>query len=198
MSIQSSINQTLSIASVLGSVNPVLKKKAELRSLNKQKANLIKARDTAGYQNAELALDYQSDIADVSKQLFEIDPSDKTLAEYKKEYGATEEASMKRATVVEADPEEIAAERWEKEQKENEINWYLDQYRQASKSAQQSLEVKQNEKRSTRRNFLDYLKEEPTSLGLSVGQLGKSAQKYIAGQYDKKERKEIMDRKDEK
>lgn len=198
MSIQSSINQTLSIASVLGSVNPVLKKRAEFRSLNKQKENLIKARDTAGYKNADLALDYQADIADVSKQLFEMDPSEKTLAEYKKEYNATEEASMKRATAVEADPEEIAAERWATEQKENEVNWYLDQYRQAEKNAQQSLAVKQNEKRSTRRNFLEYLKEEPTSLGLSVGQLGKSAQKYIADQYNKKERKEIMDRKDEK
>ena len=66
----------------------------------------------------------------------------------------------------------------------------------AESTATDSLTTAQEEKRKTRRNFLNYMKDEPTSLGVSFGQLDKKLQKEIAKKYSSSERKRIMDRKD--
>ena len=66
----------------------------------------------------------------------------------------------------------------------------------AAESAESELKAKQEEKRSSRRNFLDYMKDEPTSFGGTVGELKPEWRKAVLSAYNKKERKEIMDRKD--
>lgn len=62
--------------------------------------------------------------------------------------------------------------------------------------ATESLKTNQESKRNSRRNFLDYMKNEPTSLGSKFGDLDPKLQKQIAAQYTKSQRKTIMDRKD--
>ena len=66
----------------------------------------------------------------------------------------------------------------------------------AETTATESLTTAQEGKRKTRRNFLDYMRDEPTSLGVTFGQLDRKLQREIAGTYSKSERKRIMDRKD--
>lgn len=52
-------------------------------------------------------------------------------------------------------------------------------------------------KKTQRRNFRTYLAQQPTSLGGTVGDLPKEAQKQIASQYTRSQRKAMMDRMDE-
>lgn len=57
--------------------------------------------------------------------------------------------------------------------------------------------IKQQEaKKTQRRNFMSYLAQQSTSLGGTVGELPKPIQKQIASQYNKKQRKTMMDRMD--
>jgi hypothetical protein len=65
-----------------------------------------------------------------------------------------------------------------------------------SAKAQEALRLEQERKRKTRRNFLQYMKDEPTNLGIKFGQLPLSSQKELAKEYTKGQRKAIMDRKD--
>lgn len=76
------------------------------------------------------------------------------------------------------------------------------------KETMDSLEERQNQamarmkkqaqaKKTQRRNFMTYLAQQPTSLGGTVGELPKEAQKQIASQYTKSQRKTMMDRMDE-
>lgn len=80
------------------------------------------------------------------------------------------------------------------------------------KETMASLEERQNQamsrvqeqaeaKKTQRRNFMEYLKKQPVSLGGNssgtVGDLPKPLQKQIASQYTKSQRKTMMDRMDE-
>lgn len=62
--------------------------------------------------------------------------------------------------------------------------------------AKKALKTKQAEKRNTRRNFSDYMKDTPTSFGVSLGELAPNLQKSILKEYNSSERKKIMDRED--
>ena len=52
-------------------------------------------------------------------------------------------------------------------------------------------------KKTQRRNFMDYIAKQPTSLGGTVGDLPKPLQKQVASQYTKSQRRTMMDRMDE-
>ena len=76
------------------------------------------------------------------------------------------------------------------------------------KETMDSLEERQNQamarmreqaqaKKTQRRNFMNYLAQQPTSLGGTVGDLPKSLQKQVASQYTRSQRKTMMDRMDE-
>ena len=54
----------------------------------------------------------------------------------------------------------------------------------------------QEAKKTQKRNFMDYLSQQSTSLGGTVGELPKPLQKQIASQYTKSQRKTMMDRMD--
>lgn len=62
--------------------------------------------------------------------------------------------------------------------------------------AQKQMKQQQEAKKTQRRNFMDYLSKQTTSLGGTVGDLPKDAQKQIASQYSKSQRKTMMDRMD--
>lgn len=62
----------------------------------------------------------------------------------------------------------------------------------AAQSAANAIEAKKVQKR----NFSEYLKKQPTSLGGTVGDLPPAMQKQIASQYTKSQRRTLMDRMD--
>lgn len=192
MSIQSNINQGLSLAALLATQNPSLqeiaKKRSEIASLNKQEKAINAAIESTGKDIAAKE-PYGEQLTEVKKRQFELDPTAESFKAYK-------ETTPTRVATFEADPEEIARERYESELKQQEVNQYLQMYRNAETKAQETLKTKQEEKRKTRRNFLDYMKNEPTSLGGTFGELDPTLQKKIASQYSRAERKKIMDRKD--
>ena len=63
-------------------------------------------------------------------------------------------------------------------------------------TAMNRMRRQQEAKKTQRRNFMSYLAQQSTSLGGTVGELPKFIQKQIASQYDKKQRKTMMDRMD--
>lgn len=196
MSIQSNINQMSSVALLLATNNPTIRaavdKREKMSKLAKQKEVLTRARDIMGESGRpEQAQGYQDEIAAVSKAAFETDPTKATAEKYLAERYYSTEGLKERAK-----PEEIAQEMYRKELREEEIQSLLNQYREAGRKAQEHLAVKQEEKRNTRRNFLDYIKNEPTSFGGSVGELDPKIQKQIKAAYSKSERQRIMNRKD--
>ena len=62
--------------------------------------------------------------------------------------------------------------------------------------AQNQMKQQQEAKRTQRRNFMDYLAKQSSSLGGTIGELPESTQKQIASQYSKSQRKTMMDRMD--
>lgn len=67
---------------------------------------------------------------------------------------------------------------------------------EAAKRAKKSSQDEVTQKQKQRRNFAEYLAKQPTSLGGTVGDLPKTAQKQIAAQYTKSQRKSLMDKMD--
>lgn len=62
--------------------------------------------------------------------------------------------------------------------------------------AQKQMKQQQEAKKTQRRNFMDYLKKQPTSFGGTIGDLPEHVQKQLASQYSKSQRKAMMDRMD--
>ena len=62
--------------------------------------------------------------------------------------------------------------------------------------AQKQMKQQQEAKKTQRRNFMDYLAQQPTGLGGTIGELPEDLQKQIASQYSKSQRKTMMDRMD--
>ena len=67
---------------------------------------------------------------------------------------------------------------------------------QKQKVATKKVEEVKQAKKTQRRNFMDYLKKQETSLGGTVGELPPAIQKQIASTYTKSQRKTMMDRMD--
>lgn len=58
------------------------------------------------------------------------------------------------------------------------------------------IKEKKAAQQKQRRNFMTYLKKQPTSLGVSVGELPEKMQKQIASSYSTAQRKKLMDEMD--
>lgn len=184
MSIQANINQGLSLASLLITQNPSLKASAEknttIKNLEKraeQENKQYQAMKAGLRVPGRTSIETLEDIASfgesavkTSKELFELDPTAQRYQSLKETQGMVKEAS------------ELA-----------EMGRKLETAKQAAK---QALQAKQSETRNARRNFIDYMQDESTSLGYSFGELDPKLQQAIAKQYTSKERKSIMDRKD--
>ena len=66
----------------------------------------------------------------------------------------------------------------------------------AQQQAMGRMNRQKEAKKALRRNFTTYLSQQPTSLGGTVGDLPMSLQEQIASQYNKSQRKAMMDRMD--
>lgn len=84
-----------------------------------------------------------------------------------------------------AKKDEEIAEEPAKEQKKAEKRALADEMTRAAVLDQQQ---------SRERNFLDYMKDQPTNLGIKFGELPKSAQKELAKAYTPSERQKIMNK----
>lgn len=212
MSFQASINQALSVAAMLTGMNPNLRAAAEHRQkvskLSKQAETMEEAFKTYAEQGQAIPQALHDEYASIKNELFKISPSEETLKDYKEaRVGTTEHMKETSRDAVLEDPEVIAQEIFEARQREKEINDLVAQYEAAAAKpaspaeaaatkAQEATQAAQNERRSGRRKFSDYLASEPTSLGGKVGDLPKEMQQEIAKQYTKSQRKALMDRKD--
>lgn len=67
---------------------------------------------------------------------------------------------------------------------------------QRQEAARKRVKQAQEAKKKQRRNFMDYLSKQETSLGGTVGDLPVSMQKQIAKTYTKSQRRTMMDRMD--
>ena len=180
MSIQSNVNQMISIAGLLLNTNPQVKAAVEKReaakAFNREK-ELIKT-DYEEYQK------YLGDVVTADENLAKVEEGRAAVAELgKKGYKET------------GDPDFL--NEYKKWKGGEYLSERMARKKAMSETAISETEMKQEEKRKTRRNFLDYIASEPTSLGGTVGELDPKLQKAIAKNYSKSERKKIMDRKDE-
>lgn len=70
------------------------------------------------------------------------------------------------------------------------------QERLRMQKAMKKVANKQDAKQKQKRNFMSYLKEQPTNLGGTVGELPLNIQKQLAKQYSASQRKKLMDTMD--
>ena len=217
MSIQSTINQGLSVAALLIGQNPEVqaaaKKRSHLSELEKKEGVLReqyrqasgKSRPTEEGDPEELQLDtfetlvdmpdleeverISTDLSDIAQERFEIDPSRQT---YQTALGArygTHEG-------LEQETERVSAFRRNVEERKSR----MEENQRRELEAQEATAAAQESRRKARRVFTEYLADEPVSIGGqefgTFGSLPRSLQREAAKSYSKRERREIMDRKD--
>lgn len=207
-SMQSDINQALGTLGVLATFSPQLQEhaenmvkkrkiKKEEKALNEQTAA---ATSTGKPLNPQVEEDIENRTRDLAKRKFELKPTEETYREYAKTL----------PTKIKEDPEILHEERMEgipdearraaeydyafKQAYNNELA-NLDKQQQAMTrmSRQKEAKVKQT------RYWKDYLAKMPYTVGTlsgKVGDLSPEAQKQIASNYTKSQRKTIMDRMD--
>ena len=185
---QQSVNQALSTAGALAGLSGIPQKKAaEKAEIEKEKSKQealeekekvlseqahIAAR--AKYVNNPGSIQYKiyKDItrerAEMARQQFERNPSNKTYYKY----------SALRTMAYESPFRTL----------------HDDENKQAL--AMDRMIKQQDAKRTQKRNFMSYLAQQSTSLGGTVGDLPMQLQEQIASQYSKSQRKTMMDRMD--
>ena len=136
--IQSSVNQMISLAGLLASQSPSIRARSEKRAAIKNLSAREKAvsevmQVAAESADSELAQEYATDLAEIKKQQFEVDPSTESFLGYRGAQYATKEGEKERSTILPDDPEEIAEEQVKKEGKEEkrrqEVEYYKELYR---------------------------------------------------------------------
>lgn len=204
-SIQGDINQALGTVGVLATFSPQLKehaeKMSEKRNLNNRQkaidAQIAAATSSGKALRPEVEEAIEKESKDIAKRRFELEPSAETYSEYAKQLPRK----------IKEDPEDIHRERMagipdEARRAAEYDHAYKEAYNQEfsrlDKMSQAMNRVgRQSEaKKTQRRNFMDYLKQQSLSLGGTVGDLPMSFQKQIASTYTKSQRKTIMDRMD--
>lgn len=118
MSIQSNINQMLSVASVALQMNPTLKAKAKeretMRNLERQEKVASKASELVPETDVDLASSVATDQADLAERRFKLDPTKETYE------AASQKRSVAQARLDAA--RKAAQERLEAEQNERRQN----------------------------------------------------------------------------
>ena len=198
---QQSVNQTLGIAGAFAGLSGVPQRAAEKRNIKKQQAVLDKQVEaaTAGGKpiKPEIEAELNQKQLELSKRKFETNPSEKTYQEYVNQI----------PTTVKEDPEMLHEERMESIPDIARRNAeYSYAYQQAYRREMSNLEMqeqamaRQNRqkqaKKTQKRNFMDYLAKQPTTLGGTIGDLSPDLQKKIASQYDRNARRRMMNQMD--
>lgn len=211
MSIQANINQGISLAGFLAQTNPYLQEKSktrrELKSLSKQEAAVKSAQDIVTTKEAKSNVTdptnmaqlhrMQDELAGIKERQFRLEPSDEAYEEFQKVYGGTKQGMAESGFRESGSAEITAKQRFTQEQEAEEVNKYLQQYRDAAKKAQDNLAAKQNEKRaSRRRNFANYHDNLLRSQGFDPTKIPKETKAEMMKEYSKSERKKIMDKED--
>lgn len=180
MGFQSGINQLLGMSALFSQL-PSAQGIAADRKLASQAQALQAQQDIIqagppvqeGTVKANISQEIGKQMTDVKKQQFERHPNAQTLNEYTKMRSAYGDEPIAK---LPADPDEIAAEKAE-------MNW--------KKKATSNIKQVQS-----RRNFMNYLRNEPISWGGKVGDLPIELQKQIASQYSKTQRRNMMNKID--
>ena len=185
---QQSVNQALSTAGALAGLSGIPQKKAaEKAEIEKAKAaqEAFEKREKILAQQADIAAkdarvnipgttqfkifrDIAREGADMARQQFEKNPSNDTYKKY-------------------SDLRSMA---------------YGEPFRtlhddEKKQSTAMDRMIKQQEaKKTQKRNFMSYLAQQSTSLGVTVGDLSPDTQKQIASQYSKSQRRTMMNRMD--
>ena len=185
---QQSVNQALSTAGALAGLSGIPQKKAaEKAEIEKEKAAqaaldkkeqvLAEQADIAGKDDRvnipgttqfKIFRDIAREAAEVARQQFERNPSNDT---YRKYSHLRSMAYGLPGLILPADEEEQSI-------------------------AMDRVSRQQETKKTQRRNFMDYLSKQTTSLGGTVGELPMPMQKQIASQYSKSQRRTMMNRMD--
>lgn len=182
--IQGSINQLLQSVAIFGRLAPDYEKKVEMRQLSKQE-DVLKGQAEAATKSLT-ERNEQEDLSqdiDVLKQAtekgvqlaergFELNPSTETYEKLLKRKRAAKNA------------EQIETDYLEARQK------------LAEQKAQSNLQLEQKRISKSKRNFMEYLGRQETSLGGTVSQLPLNMQKQIASQYSRSQRQSMMNRMD--
>lgn len=176
---QGNINQllgTLAIGSQLPGGQEFRKKKLLERQGKVVDAALQEVKVEPGQEETAQGK-YQTELgkekANVLRQQYEANPTKEGLAEYLRT------RSMYYDEPVASLPEDEEALAEEK-----------------AMTSMRSKGMQQVEQAKKRRYFMEYLRNEPTSFGGTVGELAPNLQKAIAGQYSKVQRKQLMDKID--
>lgn len=214
---QSSINQTLGTLGALATFSPGLQDHAEKvrekRQIKNEEKALNKKTEAATSSDKPLEPQIEEDInkrnLDLAKRRFELNPSPKTYEEYSKLLPKTfkEDPEMLHEERLNSIPDEARRnaeydynyrKAYDKELASLNYGRQLDIRRENAMSRVGSIaEAKAKQKR----NFMEYLRKQPISLGGTnsgtIGDLPKEAQRQIASQYTRGQRKTMMDRMDE-
>ena len=185
---QQSVNQALSTAGALAGLSgipqkkaaekaEIEKEKAEQAALEKKEEIIAEQADIAGKDDRvnipgttqfKIFRDIAREAAEVARQQFEKNPSNDTYKRY-----------SKLRSMAYREP----------------FRTLHDDEKKQSTSMDRMIK-QQEAKKTQRRNFMSYLAQQSTSLGVTVGDLSPDTQKQIASQYSKSQRKTMMDRMD--
>ena len=194
-SIQGDINQALGTLGVLATFSPQLQEHAENIAENRK----LKKRQEVLDKQGQLAVqDLQKKFTPDAEGNVTIDPQTESELEQ----------SRKEMMRQNQEQEDISRRRYDlKPTLENYQKWQLDasinqNYRDelaniAKQRQAMDRMTRQKEAKATRRNFIrDYLAQQPTSFGGTVGDLSPDLQKKIASQYDRNARRRMMNQMD--
>lgn len=169
--IQSAINQALGTAGITARLSPEYETKQELYKLGKEEQVLNKQGEAAKLVKD---LDIIRNIGDIkqreielSKKKFQLDPTEENF------YDMAEKQKTYRI-----------------------YNRLENSMMMKQQEAMKKVANKQDAKQKQKRNFMSYLKEQPTNLGGTVGELPLNIQKQLAKQYSPAQRKQLMDTMD--
>ena len=168
--IQNAINQMLGTVGIAARLSPEYETKQELYKLGKEKQVLNKQSEAAKLVGKDATdPDLLRNIGDIKKREME-------LSKKKFQLDPTEENFQ--ATV-------------QKQKSYRSFNKY-EELMMRQQEAMQKVANKQDAKQKQKRNFMSYLKEQPTNLGGKVGDLPLNIQKQVAKQYSPAQRKKLM------
>lgn len=194
--IQSTINQALGMAAIAAKLSPTLeakaKTRAELSDLRRQEKGLKLQEkvlgtmvDLADYtkeeptEAASLQMkETEEKLSGVKQKQFELKPTKEGAKELVLQRSAAGKGTF---MTIPADPEEILQEQEEIARQQE---------------AMQKVATKQEAQLKQKRNFKEYLKQQPIAGGGTVGQLSNKAINSIAKQYSPAQRKKLMDTMD--
>lgn len=174
MSFQGSVNSLLTLAGTAAALSPELEKKAEIRNLEKQEKVLQEQGDVAKLRGKDATdPDLLRNIGDISERQMQ-------LAKKKFQLDPTEENFQ------------AAVQKQKSYRSFNNYEALMIRQQEAINKTNGIIEAK----KAQRRNFMEYLRKQPTDLGGTVGDLPINLQKQIASQFSKNARKKLMDKMD--